>query len=309
MKPVIRPNVPMRDYVMDAMGVIPTLSASIAHILLVQSPLHAKWAHPRLSPDYQEDNAKRADIGSAAHEMLVGGEARIVEIAADSYRTNAAKEARDAAYAEGKIPILSERIPKLHAMVKTAQAFLADSEIAKLLLTCEPEMTVLWQEMFVAEAGSMKGRKTDRVWCRARPDWLTKDRRWHFSYKTTLGSAEPEAWVRNHLTRDGHDLAAAFYEQGIGYAGGNSECETLFVIQEQEPPFACSLVGLSPAMREIAKGKVNRAINLWARGMQDDKWPCYPNRVFIAEPMPWDLTREQEMIAREAHDPELGGQA
>lgn len=294
MKPGILKSVPMQDYILDRLGDQPTLSASLAHLLLAQSPLHAKWAHPKLSPAYEQDNAERADIGSVAHELLVGGESRIVEVMFDDYRKNEAKAARDAAYAEGKIPVLSAKLAAVHAMVKVAREFIPESEIAGPLEGADAEVTVVWQEMFLAEGGSMKSRRQDNVWCRARPDWLSADRRWHISYKTTQGSAEPSAWIRNHLSPDGHDVAALFYEQGIGHVGGNKDVETIFLVQEQNAPYACSLVGLDPAMRDLASRKVNRAINLWAQAMASGEWPCYPAQVHYAEPMPWDEARFEE---------------
>lgn len=49
----------------------PSLSSSIAKILLDQSPRHAWLAHPKLNPNYVAEEDSRFDIGTAAHVMML----------------------------------------------------------------------------------------------------------------------------------------------------------------------------------------------------------------------------------------------
>src|SRR3990167_1259095 len=88
-------GLPIADYIKDP-APQPSLSASLAHVLLTRSPKHAWLAHPRLNPAWEPDESEaRQDIGTIVHALLLEGDAsRVVVIEAEDYRTKAAKEAR-----------------------------------------------------------------------------------------------------------------------------------------------------------------------------------------------------------------------
>src|SRR5262245_50563917 len=65
-------DIPLAEYLADPCPA-PSLSASIAHILLSQSPRHAWEAHPRLNPHYEPEEAEAFDLGTAAHAYLLEG--------------------------------------------------------------------------------------------------------------------------------------------------------------------------------------------------------------------------------------------
>jgi hypothetical protein len=75
----------------------PSLSSTIARVLCDSAPAHAQHAHPRLNLQNVEEEAEHFDIGTAAHAILLEGEAAVTVIDAKDWRTNAAKDARDAA--------------------------------------------------------------------------------------------------------------------------------------------------------------------------------------------------------------------
>src|SRR5258708_191113 len=50
----------------------PSLTQSIAKILLNYSPAHARHAHPRLNPDHEPDDSTKYDIGNIAHRLILG---------------------------------------------------------------------------------------------------------------------------------------------------------------------------------------------------------------------------------------------
>jgi hypothetical protein len=92
----------------------------------------------------------------------------------------------------------------------------------------------------------------------------------------------------------GYDLQAEFYVRGARTdtsADGGKDTKPLFVFLAQEisPPYACSLVGLSNAYREVGAAKVERAINLWRYCMSLNEWPAYDLRIHYAEPAAWQL--------------------
>ena len=230
---------------------VPSLSASIAGKLVDRSPRHAREAHPRLNPNHTSDNKKEFDLGKAAHALLLEGDDGVVIIDADSYRTKDAKAQRDQAYAAGRTPILVDKWADVQAMAKAArQQFASIEGCHELFMSSfgQAEATLVWQE--------------DDVWCRCRVDWLPKERGIIWDYKTTNGAAEPDSWARNNIFQ-GKDLQPAFYARGVRALLGWEEVEFRYVVQETEPPYALSVIALTPAAYAIADSRVDTALAMW----------------------------------------------
>jgi hypothetical protein len=256
----------------------PSLSNSIAQILIDQSPAHAWLKHPRLNPSYESESESRFDIGSAAHMMML--ERRIdgiVIVDAPDWRTKVAKEARDAARANGQFPVLRYQFEKMEAMTIAGRQFLDTTELAGILETGSAEQTVTWDE--------------NGTFCRCRPDLLSSDKRIVLDYKSTE-NAEPEAFIRQ-IARMSYDMQAEWYVRGIKELTG-TEPAFIFLAQEISPPYACSLIALSNAYRVIGQEKVRRAVAIWNSCMASNKWPSYSNRISYAEPSPWQMIEELE---------------
>jgi len=261
----------------------PALSNSIAKILLSQSPMHAKMAHPKLNPYYVSDEDSRFDLGSAAHALLLeGSNAKLCVIDAADWRTKAAKEQRDEARANGLLPILAKHDKALNLMVTAAKSYIDNSELKGLFGEGKPEQTVIWQE--------------GAIWCKARTDWLTSDAI-ILDYKTT-GSAAPEACIRQIVSL-GYDVQDSFYRRGV-QAVTKQEPKFVFLFQEITAPYACSLVSLSNTFREIADEKVRRAIAMWQECLATNKWAGYPDRICYAEPPNWAMTEHMNLMEQEA---------
>src|SRR3990167_5550430 len=137
----------LEEYIRDP-APTPSLSTSIAHLLLTRSAKHAQLAHPRLNPAWQPDATEQTDVGSIAHALLLDrDESRVVVIDASDWRTRAAKDQRDAARAEGKLPILTDRYGEVVHMVLAARQAIADApEIAAAFAGGRPRQTLLWPE-------------------------------------------------------------------------------------------------------------------------------------------------------------------
>jgi hypothetical protein len=257
-----------------------SLSSSIASVLLTQSPMHAWLAHPRLNHNYtREEGNSRFDLGSAAHMMLLERrEDRIVRVQADDWRTKAAKEARDAAQANGQYAVLERQYADIVAMCTAAQDYMLTTELGDMLATGDPERTVLWQE--------------GDLWYRCRPDMLSKDRRIVLDYKSTA-SAAPDA-IAKQIGRMGYDMQSEFYTRGISAVTWREDTAFVFLFQEITPPYACSLISLSNAYRAVGQAKVARAMGTWHTCVKTNNWPAYTNRILYAEPKPWDLTQAED---------------
>jgi len=276
MKTGIHYGLPMTDYL-----AIDALSSGVCHALLSQSPMHAKY-----HKDNPDESNSAMDIGTVAHKILLeGNQDGIVVVDADDWRTKAAKEARDAAHAAGRTPILSAKMPLILNMVDAAKAFVASSELKGIFDAGKPEVTIIWED--------------DKVLCKARPDFLPDNLPIILHVKTTQGSAEPESWIRNQLFGSGYDVAAIFYEYGMA-ANCDDDRTSVFLVIEQSAPYGCSLIGLDPMTRENAERKVNRAIDVWHTCKTKNTWPCYPSQICYAETPAWELAATER---RELSDP------
>ena len=268
------------DYHADCC-VAPSLSASIAGTLLNESPRHAWQAHPRLNPDYEAKTHTQFDIGTAAHALLLENKNVVQIIEADDYRTKAAREAKDEAYAAGRTPLLPKQFDNVSAMVEAARAQLAvHHEGANIFVPGKgkAEQTLIWQD--------------GDVWCRCRPDWLPADGPFIYDYKTTAGSASPDVWTRRLF--EGPDMQQAFYRRGAQAVLGIQNPRFRFIVQETTPPYALVIMELSPAASELPKRRAEEAITLWGRCLAEDRWPGYPGLVHYVDTPPWVANRWQD---------------
>ena len=263
MKPGIYPSMSMAEYL-----ALKAFSSGLGQRILSQSPLHA-WTESPWNPNRERDDSGTADIGTFAHAMLLeGGADALVVVEAADWRTNAAKQMRDDARGIGKLPILAHKVAEVNAMVKAAHEYIASSEIAGIFTDGGAEQTAVFE--------------VDGVLCKARPDWLGE---YCISYKTTAGSAQPDAWIRTQLPQ--YDLGIALYGRGTGK-------RVVTLVQEQSAPFSCSLIGLDPAYQALAESKLDQSLSMWKACLELDKFPAYPTRICYAQPKPWMLAEAEE---------------
>lgn len=268
----------------------PTLSASIAAILLRQSPLHAHAAHPKLG-GYPHEESETFDLGTAAHSLILeGSEDRYAVVEANDWRTKAAQTARDEARANGKVPLLLRQVENVRLMARMVRSNLAQfAESPAPLTDGKPERTLIWDD--------------GGVWCKARLDWLHDDWMTIDDLKTGAGSSHPDAWKRRVYER-GSDIQAAFYLRGLVAVGQDTfgpghEPSFRWIVAENSYPFATSVVSLSPEGLAHASDQVEQAIQLWRKCLAADSWPGYPTRTCYVDPPAWSLSQWMEGIEQE----------
>jgi hypothetical protein len=287
MKPGLH-DMPAEEYHADPCEA-PSLSSSIAKILLAQTPRHAWFAHPRLNPAHEPTNKTAFDIGHAAHSLLLEGEGKFEIIDARNFQTKAAREARDDAYDAGKTPLIADDYARVKAMVAAAKAQIALHEDLPPFDAGKPEQTCIWRHY--------------EIWCRVRFDWLSAHHATIIDYKTTT-DANPDTWQRRCFDL-GADVQEAFYRYGARKALDIPEARFVFIVQEISPPYALSVVELTPAAKAMADAKIHRALELWGDCMARDRWPGYPaTTAYIEAPVyaaaRWEDTKAREEIARDA---------
>lgn len=259
----------------------PSLSQSIAHVLLAKSPLHAWLQHPRLGGKARAAT-KAMDEGSLVHALLLGQDDQIVEVDADSWRTNAAKEQRDAARAEGKIPVLAGELDDVRTAVNAIRLQL---DLLGMKLDGASELTALWTEY--AEDGTP-------VRCRARLDHWIKSRGLIIDLKKSR-SAHPKACVK-HVEEYGYSIQHAAYTRAVVAAHPElaGRVEFRFAFFELEEPYCLTPAKLSGEFIELGQARWRRAVNIWAECLRNNKWPGYADHVVTLDPPPWAVAQEME---------------
>ena len=281
-------NISSEEYHADPCEV-PSLSRSVIKDLIYRSPRYAWFNHPRLNISPKpEERVEKFDIGQATHALLLEGSDCATLIDGDDWRKKEAREARDKARQDGKIPLLLDQYEKVTKMVRVAEKTIFDCnelQIGSLKLQGDPELSYVWCE--------------EETWLKVRPDWISHDRQLIFDYKTTMISVNPNDLAR-HIITMGYTIQAALYIRGVMAVEG-TEPKFLFLFQEVSEPYLCSLVALSPELMEMGKQQVEYGIFLWQECMRLNQWPGYPSRVCYIDAPPWALT------AWESRASETGG--
>ena len=109
------PSMSERDYHADP-APSPSFSASLGKVILDQSPLHAYLAHPRLGGAKREPTSAM-EFGTLVHKLILGEGTSIVSVNADTWKTTAARTARDEARAAGKLAVLTADIDEAGKIV------------------------------------------------------------------------------------------------------------------------------------------------------------------------------------------------
>lgn len=290
-KPGLFVDMPTAEYFSDPCP-RPSLTQSIAKILLERSPLHAWHAHPRLNPDYQHDDDTKFDTGNVAHKFLIG-RGKDIEVfeAPDWNATGMGKgektklhEQRDAARALGKVAVLRKTVTRAEKMVRAAHEQLEMRGLGHLFGVGgdgNGEAVLAWQE--------------GDLWFRQMVDWLTFDRRTFADFKSTEMSVAPHNLARMMVNAGWH-IQAAMAERGLCALEGGAARRFLFVVQEIEPPYALNAVELNEDAMTMGHKQLAHAIDKWEECIRANRWPSYPAKIVEPEYPSW---AESQWLARE----------
>lgn len=269
-----------------------SLSASGSKKLLPPS-CPAKF---RYWADHGQPTKPAFELGHAAHALVLGVGAPIVEIEADNWRTKKAQEAADAARAEGATPLLTADVERVHAMA----AKLREHPTAAALFDPDrggaPEQSLFARDR---DTGVMR---------RGRLDWLPATqpgRRLIIpDYKTTI-SAEPSA-IAKTLENFGYKISAAWYLDLVVDVGLAPELPPAFVLvfQEKDPPYVVTVA--EPDAEALAWGRAaaRRALDLFHRCTETGNWPGYSDEVVTVGLPTWAVRQLEAAYMRGDYDQE-----
>lgn len=242
-----------------------SLSSTGARRLLPPS-CPAKFRHWR---DHDQPHKRSWDIGHAAHLYVLGSGPELAVIDAENWRTKAAQQARDEAYAAGLVPLLTHE----HTMVVDMAEAIRRHPVASLLFDPtrgRAEQTLVWRDTRTG------------VWCRARLDWLPGrlpgQRLIIPDYKTAV-SGDLDALARS-MNQFGYHQQDAWYQAGCKALGlADNDTAFVFVCQEKDTPYLVTIVEMDATAHRIGSIRNRRALDLYARCVAEDRWPAYSDEI------------------------------
>ena len=264
---------------------IRALSASGAWLLAEECAAKFLWRSP-WNPLYEPEAKSEFDIGVAAHLAVLEPERQadsIVAIDFGDYRSTRARDARDAARAAGKVPLLPYQLDIVRAI---AGAIRAHPIAAEAFKDGEAEVSLTWRDPGTGMP------------CKARPDYLPAHAGWLVDLKTAI-SANPRVW-RDQAYRLGYHARAAWYLDAAATVLGRAPEEYWFVIVEKEPPYLVSVISFDEGALAWGRSANRKACALFARSAATNDWPGYRapgqnrDRAFRIGLPPWAITQLQD---------------
>lgn len=262
--PGIHLDIASADYFADPCSG-PSLTQSIASVLLDKSPRHAALRHPRLNPAWEPYEDTKFNIGNAAHRMLIGRGKELVVCNYDDWRTKDAKAERDAAHAGGNVAILAHQFSTARDM---ACSFVDQvSTIDDCKGAFNPDIGGSGETVIIAEY--------EGVILRSMVDWM-RDTTHLDDLKTTGKSASPDN-LPYVMADGGWDLQAAIQERILDVLDpdGRGRRHHYFYLQEDDDPYEVTVCELPESVMTIGRAKLDRAISIWRTCIQSNRWPGY----------------------------------
>lgn len=264
-KPGIYRGVTEEEYRADPFG--GSFTQSLAKVLIAHSPLHAReesaLAEPREEDEEAEKYIKAQAIGNAVHKYILGRGKDIEVIDAKDFKKDVAKEARDAATAAGRVPILAKHMMIADRMIDRAREQLQRHEDKDAFTNGSGEVMICWQE--------------DGIWFRALVDWLSDDLCTVDDFKSS-GMSMAEHVLGRRAETAGWHVQHAFIARGLDVldpanAGRRKHRN---IAQEQFHPFALNVMHHDKYWLTMGRKKIEAAITSWKAAMKSKRWPGYP---------------------------------
>lgn len=228
------------------------LSSSGARTIL-DSPARFAWVR-----DNPPAPTTAFNLGHAVHTEVLGAGGPNVIGEWDSYRTVAAREWRDNAYATGMTPLLEAEA----VVVRQAAEAVHRHPLASALLSAgEPEVS-----LFATDPDT-------GVKIKARPDW---NRPGYLVDLKTTADANPAKFGKTAAAY-GYHIQAAWYLHTARLVGlADEDTKFLFVLMEKAAPYLTSVVELDAPALSAGTKQMRRALDLYATCTETGQWPGYP---------------------------------
>jgi len=285
-------KMPMAQYL-----ALPALSQGPLAKVIDECP-QAAWFDSYLNPNREQDDpTTEQDIGTVCHAIVLEQNQEIVEFVDRTqfpgerggipvgWTTKAMKDERERIRAAGRIPMLADNEARVMNAVKAAWGFI------ERLRTSEPAIYAAFHDKGDSEV--VTTWDDDGVPCKIRMDRVNADRDVIIDLKFTEQSVDPVRWARSQLVNMGYYFGAGFYRRGCRALNG-TDAEYLWMNVCTRPPHLVSICGMNPAVKELARAKVDVALRKFRHCLQGGHWPAYANRVYYLDLPAWEVARFEE---------------
>ena len=255
----------------------PSLSSSMAALIIERSPAHARLSHPKLCSEYVPRVATDGmNFGSVGHELLLGTGGGIAVFDGDSWRGKEATAFKAAAELEGKTPIKRGDYELISKCCESARAQMRSMGLGYALEEGRSEEVAIWKH---------RGQ-----YMRAMFDRWIPERGEVWDLKFTGKSAHPHE-IQRTITNMAYDLRSEFYLigasalTGIPARKGGLGYQFLFI--ETEPPFCVTPCFLPESLRIRGKNLAQEAMGKFCDCMESGIWPGYVTSTVEIESPSW----------------------
>ena len=262
-KPGIYRNIKITDYHTGA-----GLSA-IGLCELMRSPLHYITS---LKTPHKETPALK--LGTATHCAILEPKRFANDYIKAGNLDRRTKEGK-AAWLEieqtGKIVLTPDEYNKVTSMVSAIQ----NHEVAsKLLSNGLAEHSVFWNE-------NIYSLDTDiSILCKSRPDYIKSlsDGYIIIDLKTAQ-DAETKEFQRKAYFKYFYHIQAGHYLNGFEKLTGEKVLAYIYVVIENEPPYAINVFRASQDFLNAGRSKARELYELYASCKKTNNWPCYSSEI------------------------------
>lgn len=253
---------------------LPEFSSSQAKDLLRNPARFNYWRNKR------RPEKKDYDVGHAVHAKVLGVGMGIEVLDFDNYRTKAAQEERDAAYAAGLTPMLRREMQPIEDMAESVLR--------------HPTFAALFSQPGNSEVSVLSKDPVTEVAVRARFDFLPypRDPRAIALDLKTTEDASPEAFVKS-IVEYGYDLSQEWYRDTYRWATGE-EVEFVFAVVEKRPPYLVAHYRLPDQFVAMGARKAHEARVRYAEYTASGVWPGYSEEIEFIDPPMWAVIQHEE---------------
>jgi len=269
------------------MGETPRLSPSIAQKLLDECPLSA-WSAHRLLGNHKVKATDSQREGRLWHAALLEDGAGIEVLDFKDFRTKDAREARDRAEHDGKIPMVAHKWEAMQVGMKRIKNQLADFGV---FLDGKVEERIEWDEFSTSGAPVPCSGYIDH-----RIETVIDDLK-------TGETCTTEHMASMLIARSHALLQDTAYRHAIcAIHGYEMERTTMrFVFVQTREPYSVTPVYLSGEFQELSVLRWQRAVDTWAeclaKGTDRKHWPGPVEGCVAVHPPGWMLSQEIELEA------------
>lgn len=229
-----------------------------------------------------QERTRSMEMGTLIDGLLFGRPPKVARIPFDDYRTKAAREARDAAIADGAIPLKNGEEDAITVAVEQLAP-----KVARLGIV-ERHVKMEWLQGGCPHRGEMDGLApmgTDLC---------------IYDLKTCEAGKSRSVSTANSIIAMGYDIQGMAYVEGLASVR-QLDPETIsfaLVFVETGPPFAMVVRRFSPAMRVLGARRWERARALWLEAYRTGDFS--PDLDSEVSPTEWAI-RDEEALAFDAN--------